>query len=205
MSSVGQIDRTVLSLGGTASASLGSRERGLVELARNGDQDAFAALVDGRLPSTFRIVMAILGNESDARDTTQTIFVRAWSGLPGLADPDRFAAWFGRIVVNTCRTSIRTRRRHIVREIPMSGLDDGGESLASRSGDHEADNASADRLERAIQRLTIEERTILALHHLNGLSLAELGEYLGVPSKTVKSRLFTARRALERSLGTEDR
>jgi RNA polymerase sigma-70 factor (ECF subfamily) len=145
-----------------------------------------------------------MGNEADARDVTQAIFVRAWTGLPGLTDPDRFAAWFGRILVNTCRTSMRGRRQRMVREIPLSGLPDAGESLVDGSDRFDTATAAADRLDRAIDRLSVAERTILALHHHDGLSLGELSERLSVPPKTCKSRLFTARRALERALAAED-
>ena len=86
-------------------------EAPLVERARRGDHEAFAALIDGRLVPTFRTALAILGNEADARDATQEIFLRVWRNLPELRDADHFAAWFGRIVVNTCRTAIRGRRR----------------------------------------------------------------------------------------------
>ena len=61
-----------------------------MERARRGDHDAFAALVDRRLAATFRTAMAILGNEADARDATQEIFLRAWRNLPELREPDRF-------------------------------------------------------------------------------------------------------------------
>ena len=89
-------------------------EAPLVERACRGDHEAFAALIDGRLVPTFRTALAILGNEADARDATQEIFLRVWRNLPELRDADHFAAWFGRIVVNTCRTAIRGRRRRIV-------------------------------------------------------------------------------------------
>jgi RNA polymerase sigma-70 factor (ECF subfamily) len=78
-------------------------ERALVARARRGDHGAFESLLDARLPSTFRAVLAILGDESDARDATQAIFVQAWRNLPGLRDEQLFPAWFGRIVVNTAR------------------------------------------------------------------------------------------------------
>ena len=180
-------------------------ERALVERARQGDHDAFASLVDARLPATFRSVLAILGNESDARDTTQAIFVQAWRNLPSLRDPERFPAWFGRIVVNTARSSMRGRRRRHVREISFAGLPDEGESLTGSSADFDDRTASIDRLERAFERLSDGERACLWLHHHEGLSLADIGQRLGVPAKTVKSRLFTARRALERELLAEDR
>lgn len=61
--------------------------------ARDGDHDTFAELVAARLPATFRAALAILGNESDARDVTQTIFLQAWRKLPTLREPDLFVAW----------------------------------------------------------------------------------------------------------------
>ena len=70
---------------------------------------------------------------------------------------------------------------------------------------HEERTADLDRLERALERIGAAERTVLWLHHYEGLSLADVGRRLGVRSGTVKSRLFTARRALERELQVEDR
>jgi RNA polymerase sigma-70 factor (ECF subfamily) len=180
-------------------------ERFLVERARQGDHEAFAALLDARLPATFRTVLAILGDESDARDATQAIFVQAWRNLASLRDPGLFGAWFGRIVVNTARSTMRGRRRRMVREISIGGLPDEGESMASTNPPHDERTASRDRLERAFERLSATERTCLWLHHYEDLSLADIGERLGVPPKTVKSRLFTARRALEHALAAEDR
>ena len=180
-------------------------EIALVLRARAGDHDAFGELVDLRLNATFRSVMAILGNESDARDVTQTIFVLAWTNLPSLRDPALFPAWFGRIVVNAARTALRGRRRRSVREIQASGLPDDRAAMSPNEPKHEDRTADLDRLERALERLGTAERTVLWLHHYEGLSLAEIGTRLGVRSGTVKSRLFTARRALERELQVEDR
>ena len=149
--------------------------------------------------------MAILGDEAEARDATQVAFVQAWTRLPQLRDATLFSAWFGRIVVNTARSALRGRRRRTVREIHVGSLPiDEGAFAASGAG-HEDRAADLDRLERAFERLSPDERAVLWLHHYEDLSLAEIGERTGVPARTVKSRLFTARRALERALQLEDR
>lgn len=186
-----------------AASAIQTGELPLVERARRGDHEAFAALVDGRLPETFRTALAILGNEADARDATQEIFLRAWRNLPALRDSDRFGAWFGRIVVNTCRTAIRGRRRRSVREISVESLPGGGHRLASSASPHDDRTVDLDAVERALDRLSVTNRTLLALHHFEQLSLSEIGERLGVPGRTVKSRLFSARRLLERALEVE--
>jgi RNA polymerase sigma-70 factor, ECF subfamily len=180
-------------------------ETALVERARHGDHEAFAALVDGRLSTTFRTALAILGNEADARDATQEIFLRAWRNLPELRESDRFGAWFGRIVVNTCRTAVRGRRRRIVREISVGALPEDGEQIASGASPHDTRTADLDLLEHALDRLSVTDRTLLALHHVEHLQLDAIGARLGVPAKTVKSRLFSARRSLERALEVERR
>jgi RNA polymerase sigma-70 factor (ECF subfamily) len=191
-------------VGPTATVASSSDERALVERARHGDEDAFAALVTARLASTLRSMTAALGDSADARDATQAVFIRAWRSLPGLRDPDAFSAWFGRIVVNTARSSLRTRRRRTLREIPVSRLPDvDATSIASRH--HEDHSELFDRLERAFERLSAGDRVILWLHHYEGLSLVDVGAGLGIAPKTAKSRLFTARRALERALEVEAR
>jgi RNA polymerase sigma-70 factor (ECF subfamily) len=74
-----------------------------------------------------------------------------------------------------------------------------------RAGLATTSTAQLDRLERALDRLSAADRTVLWLHHYEDLSLVDIGQRLGVAPKTVKSRLFTARRALERALQVEDR
>jgi RNA polymerase sigma-70 factor (ECF subfamily) len=189
-------------------------ERELVEGARAGDHAAFEALVRLKVDAVYGTALAILGHEADAQDAVQEAFVAAWRSMAALRDIDRFDAWFGRIVVNACRMSLRKRRG--VREITVHGAraqgsvgDDGGDgdlrerpsqdrSLADRA-------ASADTFDRAFDRLSADERALLVLRHRDELPVADIAARLGIPSGTVKSRLFAARRALERALAREDR
>ena len=82
----------------------------------------------------------------------------------------------------------------------MSRLTDDPESLTPPATQDEGRIDRAELIEQALGHLAPEQRTILWLHHHEGLSLAEIGELLVIPSRTVKSRLFTARRALGRAL-----
>jgi RNA polymerase sigma-70 factor, ECF subfamily len=175
----------------------------IVERARSGDREAFEALVESNLGATFRTALAILGSEADARDATQEVFLKAWRELPRLREADRFGAWLGRIVVNTCRTARRTRERRRIREIDVEQaaaqtLRSRGPALDERIGDLEV-------LQKAFERLPIPARTILALHYLEHRSLAEISAVLGVPEGTVKSRLHAARQSFERALEVTNR
>lgn len=183
---------------------VGGRDIALVAAARNGDREAFEALLGRHLDGTFRTVLAIVGNEPDARDATQEIFITVWRELPRLREADRFGAWLGRITVNTCRKSLRSRGRRRLREIPV--LDHGTPEVASDAGrrpDFTLAAADADALDRAFGRLPVETRMLLVLHYFDEEPLAEIGNVLGIPVGTVKSRLSAARQALARALEVE--
>jgi RNA polymerase sigma-70 factor (ECF subfamily) len=189
----------------TTSSAIRSEVTSVVERARGGDRPAFEALLDVRLAPAFRLAMAILGDEADARDAVQDAFIRAWRDLAGLRDAGRFDAWLDRILVNTCRTAARRRRRRAVHEIPVAALPAGGEGFDPPDDGGLPRASEAEIVARALDRLTVGERTLLALHHHEGLSLEEVGRRTGIPARTAKSRLFSARRALARALEEERR
>jgi RNA polymerase sigma-70 factor (ECF subfamily) len=177
-------------------------ETSLVARARAGDADAFEELVRDRADRVVRLAMAIVADETEARDVAQEAFIAAWRQLKELRDAERFDEWLTRIVVNQARMALRARRRRRIREIPAP-------EVASLAGDgHLAPpdrsaaplQGDAGRLVEALDRLDPDRRAILAMHHLEGRSVAEIAATLEIPIGTVKSRLFTARQALERAL-----
>ena len=181
-----------------------AKDRSLADRARHGDLDAFEELMHARIDAIYRLSFAIVGDEADARDSTQETFIAAWRRIRELRDPDRFEAWLQRIAVNAARMTLRARGRRRVREIPsgdvaaLAAASDGGTRPMPERSD-------ADTLGAALDRLTFDQRSILVLHHLEGHEVAELAVILGVPVGTVKSRLHTARTALAAALATGGR
>jgi RNA polymerase sigma-70 factor, ECF subfamily len=170
-----------------------------VERARAGDVDAFEALIAARIDALFRTAWAIVGNEADARDATQDACVSAWKHLPRLRDVDRFDAWLGRVLVNSCRMLLR--RQHRVREIAIpDAFDPEGPTAARADAIDEAEAVA-----RAFDRLDPDARALLVLHHLQHESVARIAASLGIPVGTVKWRLYAARGALEKALEGERR
>jgi RNA polymerase sigma-70 factor (ECF subfamily) len=176
-------------------------ERELVESARRGDRVAFDALVRQKVDAVYRTALAILGREADAEDAAQEAFVAAWRALPTLRVPDRFDAWLGRITLNACRMALR--RRRAIREIGIEAVARQQPDRSARGRDPGDTSVDVESFDRAFERLSIDERAILVLHHRDGMGLPEVALRLGVPVGTVKSRLHRARRALERSLERE--
>jgi len=179
-------------------------ERALVERARSGDRDAFDALVRSRVDAVYRTSLAILGNAADAADAVQETFVSAWRHREALREPDLFDAWLGRINLNACRGQLRRRGRTKVREIRLLDPADGSEPA---SGERPLDDrtADADAFDRAFARLSVDDRAVLVLHHLQERPVAEIAAALGAPAGTIKSRLHRARAALESALAKESR
>ncbi len=151
------------------------------------------------MDTVYRLSFAILADEADARDAAQDTFVTAWRQIGKLRDPERFDAWLQRVAVNAARMTHRARRRRGVREISASHVGEAADLRATAS----PVETDARLLEAALGRLSIDQRSILALHHLEGRSLAVLAEILDIPSGTVKSRLHTARQALHAALLAE--
>jgi RNA polymerase sigma-70 factor (ECF subfamily) len=177
----------------TATAIRGNQDESLVARAAAGDRDAFAALIAPRADRALRIARAILGSDEEAHDAAQEALVSTWVHLPRLRDPSRFDAWLHRTLVNACREVLRRRKRN--REIQMEAdapmADFAGDSLETAS------------VKAAFGRLSVDERSILLLHHLHGLPLDQVARHLAIPVGTAKSRLWHARRSLERALEAE--
>src|SRR5512143_2268208 len=171
-------------------------EVALVERASRGDRDAFGLLVARRLEPSFRTALAIVGNEADARDIVQDVFLTAWRELPRIRESGRFDAWLGRILVHACRSHLRTRRRITIRELPVDSFAAETHPAGPR-GERPFDDRTAalDAIERAFNRLSVAERALLVLHHGDHRNLSEIALTLGIPVGTVKSRLHAARQS----------
>jgi RNA polymerase sigma-70 factor (ECF subfamily) len=173
-------------------------QRELVELARNGDREAFSALAASVIDRLYATAVLILRDHSMADDATQETIVRAWRDLPTLRDPDRFDAWLRKLLVNACRDEGRRQRRWRpeVTLLPIHdvALDDASGALAN-----------TDTLERGFRRLRPEHRAVLVLRHYLGLTLPEVADAAGVPLGTAKSRLHHATRALRAALEADAR
>jgi RNA polymerase sigma-70 factor, ECF subfamily len=166
----------------------------LITRAARGDADAFGLLMADRLPGLLRLARTIVRNEADARDATQDAFVSAWQNLPRLRDERRFNAWLNTILANRCRDLLRRHGR--IREIDL----DGAALRAADPAPHALERAA---VLAAFDRLSIADRQILALHHLEERPLDQIARALGIPVGTAKSRLHAARKALGRALETQ--
>jgi RNA polymerase sigma-70 factor (ECF subfamily) len=179
-----------------------SPDEALVRSAQRGDTVAFDALVGSRLDRCYRLAWSVLLNDADAADATQEAFLAAWRQLPRLRDPNAFDGWLNRIVANAARMSRRHRIR--LREVAVAPImAEGAHRSDPPTSDTWSPDTALDRvldedaIGRAFDRLTVEQRQILTLHHVEERPVKEIARTLGVPVGTIKWRLHAARRALE--------
>lgn len=145
----------------------------------------------------FNLAMRTVGNFDDAEDVTQSAFVKAYRNLATYDPRHRFFSWIYRITLNEA-LNLRSARR------PQDSVP---ESLVSPAPDALEELDRQERLARlaaAISALPDLYRRVVELRHRSELSYREIAEALDIPEKTVKSRLFTARRRLAESLAATE-
>lgn len=148
-------------------------------------------LVDRYHRSVFNVALRMLGNVQDAEDVTQTTFGNAFAALDTYDPRYRFFSWIYRMTVNESLNTLK-RRRDLV------SLDASFDVPVSTESDRSAE--AEERVGRALLELKPDDRAVVVLRHFVSFSYDEISEVLGVPVKTVKSRLFTARERLRQSL-----
>jgi RNA polymerase sigma-70 factor (ECF subfamily) len=173
-------------------------QRALVDRARLGDEEAFDALARTVGDRCMAIACRILRDADLAEDAVQAALITAWRDLRSLRDPDRFEPWLHRILTNACYAEARRRRRWSaqIRVLPSAQASDPGDTVTVDD---------RDQLERALRRLTLEQRAVLVFHHYLDLPMPEVAVRLGIPIGTVKSRLHYAMTALRASLEADAR
>jgi RNA polymerase sigma-70 factor (ECF subfamily) len=171
-------------------------QRELVDRARRGDHDAFAALVHGSIARLDTAARLIVRDPELARDAVQDGLFRAWRDLRSLRDPDRFDAWLHRLTVNACLDLARRRRRRPVEVEVTEILEPSAVDPTDAFGDRELVAA-------VLRRLDEHGRSIVVLHYYLGMSLPDVAVTLRIPVGTVKSRLHRALGEMRRGLAAD--
>jgi RNA polymerase sigma factor (sigma-70 family) len=169
----------------------------LVRLAREGDKEAFAALLARHRGMLVALCRRALGDDGLAEDAAQEAALQAMLGLDRLRRPDRFGAWLGGIGLNVCRRWQRERAREGWSLAALTGgrsVPDGTPAEAAEAAD------AARRVRRAVGRLPAGQRAAVALFYLAGLAHREVAAALGIGIGAVKTRLHKGRAALRDEL-----
>ena len=182
-------------------SDVGGREASLIQRCTVRDEDACAELVSEHQRMVYQLSLNLLNDHNEALDLSQEVFLRIFRTIHTFRGHSSLRTWIYRIVVNQARNRQRWwRRRHVSQQI---SLDDHiaahGEVPGAETGSPDrvlAQKELADRLWRALDRLPFDQRTVVVLREIDGLSYEDIAFSLNVTLGTVKSRLTRARQAL---------
>lgn len=182
-----------------------SMDAELVRRFKNGDQSAFASIVDRYQDRVFTLALRWMGDRQIAEEVAQDVFLSLYRSLGNFRGDAKLSTWIYRVVVNHCKNKrlYRNRRRmdrHEPLEGKSAGEDDGLErQIPADQPDTDAATYRAEAEElvhEALQRLDEEQRRIIVLRDIQDLSYEEIGDILNLNKGTVKSRLHRARAQL---------
>lgn len=179
-------------------------DRALVERAKTGDTKAFRELVERHQRRAFGIAFALVRDEEDAREVVQEAFVRVYRGLQEFHGGSSFFTWLYRIVHNL---SIDLVRKFSRRDLDIEGLVEsetsGGAPALELDGellDRIHRSELQERIRTALDELPAYHRGVIVMRELYGMSYEEMAASMGVSKGTIMSRLFHARKKLQKSL-----
>jgi RNA polymerase sigma-70 factor, ECF subfamily len=165
----------------------------LVSKARAGDVDAYEVLVRRHRDRIYRIALRMLGDRHDAEDVAQDVVIQVWAALAGFTGASSFTTWLYRIVVNRCLNQIRRRRwtRAVLEGDPPPVV--GAEDVVIA-------RQRARATMEAVAALPPDQRAVIVLHQLEGLSYREVAAVVNISEDAVRGRLHRARLSLVESL-----
>ncbi|WP_269542667.1 RNA polymerase sigma factor [Cerasicoccus fimbriatus] len=178
----------------------------LVKRVQAGEMAAFDQLVSKYRERLFSVVYNLTSNRDDANDLTQEAFIRAFRSISKFKGKSSFFTWLYRIAVNTTITHLKRSRKR--RFFSFEQMDEEGpasaklESLASRAKTDKPTymRELQEKLNDALQKLSVKHRTVVVLYEIEGLSHQEIAEITKTSEGTVRSRLHYAKQQLRETL-----
>jgi RNA polymerase sigma-70 factor (ECF subfamily) len=172
----------------------------LMPLVGAGDRDAFACLLQRHMDMVYRVAFRHVGNDAEAEDISQEVFLRVWRKADAYAPSAKFTTWLYVITANLCKNQLRSLWRRHVR---LSGAVVADQDVIDSKPTPEENvlhHEKQKRLRTAIASLPENQRIALQLKRHEGLSYAEIAEILGCSVSAVESLLFRANAMLREIL-----
>jgi RNA polymerase sigma-70 factor, ECF subfamily len=173
----------------------------LVAASKNGDQEAFAQLVQRYQRRVFNLVYRMLQQYEEAAEITQETFLAAWLGLPAFRGDARFPTWLYRIAYNCSLKQLELRKRDRAIRVALEAEKVLEEAHAAQREKTELDEHERQLLvQEHLSHLPTKYRIVLILRHLQDMTYEEMAEILAIPIGTIKTHLFRARNLLKERL-----
>lgn len=174
-------------------------------LIKQGDMDALRQLIEAHQHRVIGTVAKMLGDDSDAEDISQQVFIRVWKSAARYEPTAKFTTWLFKITRNLVFNELRRRKRHPTRSLDATMDDDDRPLQIPDPGTKPADTALLDdemqsAIQKAIEELPEIQRMAIILRRYDDIPYEDIGEILGLSVPAVKSVLFRARTELREKL-----
>jgi RNA polymerase sigma-70 factor (ECF subfamily) len=185
----------------TVAGARGADDRELVHRAQRGDKEAFEVLVQRHQGRVFAVAGGILKNREDVEDISQQVFLKAYFSLKRFDQRAAFSTWLYKITVNECWDLLRKKKvRPLTYESELSER----QAQTYMATEHKGENAPdvideldvKQQLDHWLNCLEDRDRMLLVLKEVQGFTVEEIAEMIGINGNTVKVRLFRARQKI---------
>lgn len=161
-----------------------------ISLAKQGDKEAFLALIDENKLNIYRVAKGMLRDEKDVEDAIQNTIIKAYSNIKTLKHNEYFRTWLIKVLINECNMILRSNKKTVALDLV---IDNGQEMECLKNLD----------LTRSVNSLSEDLRVVTVLFYFEDMTQKDIAKFLQIPEGTVKSRLTRARKKLYEVLEEE--
>ena len=179
--------------------------REAIEKAKNGEEQGFSFLYEKTYKSKYYLALQYMKNKEAAEDVLQEAYMKAFSKLDKLSEPEAFEGWLGTIVANTAKNALAKKNPLLFTDV---AVDNEGEEFTYDVEDENPENQpemaytreeTRELVHSLMDSLSEEQRMCILMFHIEGASISEIAEAMDCSENTVKSRLNYGRKNLKRT------
>ncbi len=178
-------------------------EKRSIEKSKNGNIEAFEQLIEPYQKKVFNIALRMMGNQEDASDAAQEVFIKIYKSISGFREESSFNTWVYRIATNVCLDELRKRKRmNVVSTDSLIQLTDGEVNVQVEDKGLSPDKILEkkeliEEVKEALNHIKHEHKQVIVLRDIQGYSYKEISSIMQCSEGTVKSRINRARNAVK--------
>lgn len=177
----------------------------MIKQSIKGDVASFEQLIKSYQKMAYNVAYRVMGNEEDAKDMTQEALIKVYRNLKSFRMDASFSTWLYRIVMNTCKDALRKRKTKVISLDQTYDTGDGEiqwelEDEGLKPDEKLIQKETQEEVQEALQEVSENNRIVIVLRDIKGLTYSEIADVIDIAEGTVKSRLNRGRKELKEVL-----
>lgn len=170
----------------------------LIKAAQNGDEQAFQTIYEKAYPHVYSYALRLCKNEADAKDIAQETFIQVYQSIQDLQRPEAFPLWLNRIVYSKFHRILSKQKETAIEQDQLEFHVDQSDKAKQINDSYLLDDKAI--IHNMINQLSEKQREVIRLMYYEQYTTSEIAEYLNLPEGTVKSRIFEAKKSLQKQI-----